>query len=224
MVRTFLYLFTLIVAAVVSLAGFRGDKFTNTPLQITPDMKHQPKVITQHGSKFFSDNRGDHPLIPGTIPVGYNLQGRYLQSGVNNQSSASSFTSEPTYRDTGVMGDVYGDGIPLTVNEKFLERGRERYEIFCSVCHDRTGNGNGIVKAYGLATVASLMDDRIKGQPDGQIFSTITNGKNTMGAYGPSIAVEDRWAIIAYLRALQKTQSMKAEVLSPETRAQLEKK
>lgn len=224
MVRTFLYLFTLIVAAVVSLAGFRGDKFTNTPLQITPDMKHQPKVITQHGSKFFSDNRGDHPLIPGTIPVGYNLQGRYLQSGVNNQSSASSFTSEPTYKDTGVMGDVYGDGIPLTVNEKLLERGRERYEIFCAVCHDRTGGGNGIVKAYGLATVASLMDDRIKGQPDGQIFSTITNGKNTMGAYGPSIAVEDRWAIIAYLRALQKTQSMKAEVLSPETRAQLEKK
>lgn len=224
MVRTFLYLFTLIVAAVVSLAGFRGDKFTNTPLQITPDMKHQPKVITQHGSKFFSDNRGDHPLIPGTIPVGYNLQGRYLQSGVNNQSSASSFTSEPTYKDTGVMGDVYGDGIPLTVNEKLLERGRERYEIFCAVCHDRTGGGNGIVKTYGLATVASLMDDRIKGQPDGQIFSTITNGKNTMGAYGPSIAVEDRWAIIAYLRALQKTQSMKAEVLSPETRAQLEKK
>lgn len=224
MVRTFLYLFTLIVAAVVSLAGFRGDKFTNTPLQITPDMKHQPKVITQHGSRFFSDNRGDHPLIPGTIPVGYNLQGRYLQSGVNNQSSTSSFTSEPTYKDTGVMGDVYGDGIPLTVNEKLLERGRERYEIFCSVCHDRTGGGNGIVKAYGLATVASLMDDRIKGQPDGQIFSTITNGKNTMGAYGPSIAVEDRWAIIAYLRALQKTQSMKAEVLSPETRAQLEKK
>jgi mono/diheme cytochrome c family protein len=68
------------------------------------------------------------------------------------------------------------------------------------------------------------MDDRIKGQPDGQIFSTITNGKNTMGAYGPSISVEDRWAIIAYLRALQRSQSVKVELLSPEIKAQLEKK
>jgi len=224
MVRTFLFIFTLVVLAVVSLAGFRGQKFAGTPLQITPDMKHQPKVITQHGSGFFSDNRGDHPLIPGTIPVGYNLAGRYAQSGVNNVSGNSSFTSEPTYLDTGVIGDVYGDGFPVEVNEKFLQRGRERYDIFCAVCHDRSGSGNGITKAYGLATVASLIDDRLKAQPDGQLFATITHGKNTMGAYGPSIAVEDRWAIVAYVRALQKSQSVKVELLSPELKAQLEKK
>jgi mono/diheme cytochrome c family protein len=92
------------------------------------------------------------------------------------------------------------------------------------VCHDRSGSGNGITKAYGLATVASLIDDRLKAQPDGQLFATITNGKNTMGAYGPSIAVEDRWAIVAYVRALQKSQSVKVELLSPELKAQLEKK
>jgi mono/diheme cytochrome c family protein len=224
MVRTFLFVFTLAVLAVVSLAGFRGQKFTGTPLQITPDMKHQPKVITQHGSGFFNDNRGDHPLVPGTIPVGYSLAGRYSQSGVNNLNVNSSFTSEPTYLDTGILGDVYGDGIPLEVNTKLLQRGRERYEIFCSVCHDKSGSGNGVAKAYGLATVASLLDDRIKAQPDGQIFTTITNGKNTMGAYGPSIAVEDRWAIVAYLRALQKTQAVKLDQLSPELKAQLEKK
>ena len=97
------------------------------------------------------------------------------------------------------------------MDEAFLDRGRQRYEIFCSVCHDRTGNGNGIAKAYGLVTIATLMDDRIKGQPDGQIFSTITNGKNTMGAYGSSIAVEDRWAIIAHIRALQASQSGKVQ-------------
>jgi hypothetical protein len=224
MVRVFLFLFILVVASVVSLAGFRGQKFTGTPLQVTPDMKHQPKVITQHGSSFFADNRGDHPLIPGTIPAGYVLPGRYLQSGVNNLNAASTFTGEPTYVDTGLMGEFYGDGIPLEVNEKFLQRGRERYEIFCSVCHDRTGSGNGITKAYGLATVASLIDDRIKAQPDGQIYSTIRNGKNTMGAYGPSIAIEDRWAIVAYVRALQKGTSVKAELLSPELKAQLENK
>lgn len=224
MVRTFLFLFALVALAVVSLAGFRGQKFTGTPLQITPDMKHQPKVITQHGSAFFGDNRGDHPIIPGTIPVGYTLAGRYSQSGVNNLRATSSFTSEPTYLDTGVIGDAYGDGFPLEVNAKLLQRGRERYEIFCSVCHDRSGSGNGITKAYGLATVASLLDDRIKSQPDGQIFSRITNGKNTMGAYGPSIAVEDRWAIVAHVRALQNAQSVKVDALSPELKAQLEKK
>ncbi len=224
MVRIFLFIFVLVVASVVSLAGFRGQKFTGTPLQITPDMKHQPKVITQHGSVFFADNRGDHPMIPGTIPVGYNLPGRYSQSGVNNVNAASTFTGEPTYLDTGVIGDFYGDGIPMEVNAKLLQRGRERYEIFCSVCHDRSGSGNGITKAYGLATVVSLLDDRIKGQPDGQIYATITNGKNTMGAYGPSIAIEDRWAIVAYVRALQKSQSVKTDLLSPELKAQLEKK
>ena len=72
--------------------------------------------------------------------------------------------------------------------------------------------------------MVSLLDDRIKGQPDGQIYSTITNGKNTMGAYGPSIAIEDRWAIVAYVRALQKSQSVKTDLLSPELKAQLEKK
>jgi hypothetical protein len=224
MVRTFLFVFTLVVLGVISLAGFRGQKFTGTPLQITPDMKHQPKVITQHGSTFFGDNRGDHPLVPGTIPVCYTLAGRYAQSGVNNINGSSSFTSEPTYRDTGIIGEVYGDGFPLEVNEKFLKRGQERYDIFCAVCHDKSGSGNGVAKAYGLATVASLLDERIKGQPDGQIFNTITNGKNTMGAYGPSIAVEDRWAIVAHVRALQKSQSVKAEQLPSELKAQLEKK
>ena len=211
MVRTFLILFVVAVVAVISMAGFRGEKFTGTPLQITPDMKHQPKVITQHASRFFQDGRADHPPVVGTIPVGYSLPGRYYQSGVNNLAASSSFTSEPTYKDTGMMGDVYGDGIPLEVSAKLLDRGRERYEIFCSVCHDRSGSGNGVAKAFGLVTVASLMDDRIKGQADGQIFSTITNGKNTMGAYGPNIAVEDRWAIIAHIRALQASQSGKVQ-------------
>ncbi len=224
MVRTFLILFVVVVVAVISMAGFRGEKFTGTPLQITPDMKHQPKVITQHASRFFQDGRADHPPVKGTIPVGYSLPGRYYQSGVNNLEASSSFTSQPTYRDTGLMGEVYGDGAPTEVTAKLLERGRERYEIFCSVCHDKSGNGNGVAKAFGLVTVASLMDDRIKGQPDGQIFATITHGKNTMGAYGSNIAVEDRWAIVAYLRVLQKSESLKVEQLSPEQKAQLEKK
>jgi mono/diheme cytochrome c family protein len=187
-------------------------------------MKHHPKVITQHGSRFFADGRADHPMIPGTLPVGYNLQGRYYQASANNLAGNAGFTSQPTYRDTGVMGDFYGDGIPLTLDEKLIERGHERYDIFCAVCHDKTGSGNGVAKSFGLLTVASLLDDRIKTQPDGQIFSTITNGKNTMGAYGSNIAVEDRWAIVAYLRILQRSQSMSVDALPAEIKTQLEKK
>ena len=223
MIRAFLILFIVGAVAVVSTAGFRGDKFIKTPLQVTPDMKHQPKHITQHGNRFFGDGRGDHPPVPGTIPMGFNLEGRYSQAGIGKNAKVS-FTGEPSYRDTGLIGDVYGDGIPLPVTEELLQRGAERFEIFCAVCHDRSGSGNGVVKALGLTTVASLIDDRVKAQPDGQIYSTITNGKNTMGAYGPVIAVDDRWAIVSYVRVLQASQAMSADRLPPGVKGQLEKK
>ena len=94
----------------------------------------------------------------------------------------------------------------------------------CSPCHGRVGLGNGIVGQYGLVAIANLHDDRIRTMPDGQIFSTITNGKNTMGAYGPLIAVEDRWAILAYVRALQKSQNVKLADLSADQQKALQSK
>jgi len=221
MVRAFLILFALTFAGILALVGFRGTRFQNPPIQLVPDMKHQPKFITQHASRFFADGRADHLPVPGTVPIGYSLSGRYYQTGVNNLSSSSGFTSQSSYRDTGTLGEFYGDGIPLTVTRQLLERGRERYNIYCSVCHDRVGTGTGIAKVFGLVTVASLQDDRLRNQPDGQIYSTITHGKNTMGAYGPSIAVDDRWAIVAYLRALQTSQSVKASELRSDLRDQL---
>ena len=121
------------------------------------------------------------------------------------------------------MGDVYGDGFPVEVTEALLDRGEERFNINCSVCHGKTGAGNGVVQNIGTwATVANLQDDRIRQMPDGQLFSTITNGKNTMGAYGPNIAVEDRWAIVAYLRALQRSQHSALSDLPPEKQKELE--
>ena len=108
----------------------------------------------------------------------------------------------------------------LTVKlEKLIPRGQERYNINCAVCHGKAGLANGIVGQYGVAAIANLQDDRIRAMPDGQLFSTITNGKNTMGAYGPQIAIEDRWAIVAYLRALQKSQGVKLADL-PEAQQQ----
>jgi len=96
------------------------------------------------------------------------------------------------------------DTIPLPVDEALLARGRERFDIYCAPCHGRLGDGNGITKKLGvMPTVANLHDQRIVGLADGDIFNTVTHGKSTMGAYGPLMPVWDRWAAIAYLRALQ---------------------
>jgi mono/diheme cytochrome c family protein len=110
------------------------------------------------------------------------------------------------------------------VTEALVLRGQERFNINCAVCHGKAGLGNGVIKSFGLATVVNLQDDRIRAMPDGQIFSTLTNGKNTMGAYGPQIAVDDRWAIVAYVRALQKSQGMKLTDLSAEKQKELQSK
>ncbi len=87
-----------------------------------------------------------------------------------------------------------------------MDRGRERFGIYCAVCHGSTGAGDGMAQKFGLNTVQSLLQDRIRTMADGEIFNTITYGKNTMFGYGDRIPVPDRWAIIAYLRALQKSQ------------------
>jgi mono/diheme cytochrome c family protein len=121
------------------------------------------------------------------------------------------------------MGDQWGTGIPVEVNEQLMERGRQRFAITCAMCHGATAAGDGITKQYGLATVVTLQDDRIRKMADGEIFNTITNGKNTMMAYGPNVVVADRWAIICYLRALQRSQNTMVADVPPEHRADLDR-
>jgi mono/diheme cytochrome c family protein len=121
------------------------------------------------------------------------------------------------------MGDRWGTGIPVEVTPQLMQRGQQRFNITCAMCHGATAAGNGITKQHGLATVVTLQDDRIRKMADGEIFNTITNGKNTMMAYGPNILVADRWAIIAYLRALQRSQTAAIVDVPPEHRAELDK-
>ena len=121
------------------------------------------------------------------------------------------------------MGDHWGTGIPITVTRELMERGQQRFNITCAMCHGAAAAGNGITKQYGLATVVSLQDERIRKMSDGEIFNTITNGKNTMMAYGPNIIVADRWAVIAYLRALQRSQNAPIADVPEDHRAELEK-
>jgi mono/diheme cytochrome c family protein len=233
MLRYFFLTFIVAIVCVLALAGLRydptarfinGSKSTLPPLQIFPDMKHQPKFQPQHPSTFFADGRAAREPIRGTVPIGYNVQGAYYQLSANNVSDTAGFSAEPNYFNTGKweQGEFYGDGIPIEVNEKLLARGQQRFNINCAICHGAGAAGDGIIKRYGLVTIATLQDERIRTQPDGQIFATITNGRGTMGAYGPQIAVEDRWAIVAYLRVLQKSQNVKLAELPADVQKQLQ--
>lgn len=226
MLRYFFLIFLLVVVAIVSLAGFRGERTTKPPIQVFPDMDFQPRFDPQHTSEFFADSRAARQPVPGTVPMGYTLPNAYFSTGANNNKfgqKPAGFSVGPAYYDTGRIEDSYGDGIPLEPSPQLMERGRERFAIHCAICHGASGDGKGIVGQYGLVGIANLQETRIRQMPDGQIFNTITHGKNTMGAYGGQVTVEDRWAIIAYLRALQRSFAGKLEDVPEDKRTVLAK-
>lgn len=227
MLRGFFLIFLLTGVAMVAFLGFRGQTSTGSPIEVFPDMVRQMKVRAQAPLGFFPDNRGSRTPVAGTVPIGYEMPKPEFDATAGTQATSTppqlSFGGGTDYASTGKMGTNWGTGIPLTVDEKLMERGRQRFNINCSACHGLTGDGNGIVKQYGLATVQSLQQDRIRNMSDGEIFNTITHGKNTMMAYGGNVTVNDRWAIIAYLRALQRSQNATAADVPPEHRADLDK-
>ncbi len=189
--RYFLLTFALCVVMVVAVAGRRGTLSRRPPIELFPDMNRQPKLRPQTPDAFFPDGRSSRLPVPGTIA---REDTYYADLPVN------------TGRVTGTTNFV--ETIPVEVTAKLLARGQQRFNINCSPCHGMQGDGNGVVKKLnvGLATIANLHDKRIVELPDGEIFNTITYGKNTMGPYGANVTVEDRWAIISYLRALQLSQ------------------
>ena len=195
-IRIFLAIFGSIALAIVAIAGFRGDFTKNTPIEIFPDMDRQPKYKSQTPSPFLPAGRVDRVPPYGSIP--FHIQ-----------------TDQP-YLITGKMGSMWGTGIPVTVDQKLLARGQERYQINCQVCHGASGAGNGITSQYGLVGAASYHADKYRTMADGEIFNTITHGKGQMGPYH-HIEVKDRWAIIAYIRALQLSQNASSNLLPPES-------
>jgi mono/diheme cytochrome c family protein len=228
MLRGFFVIFLLCTIAILAVFGFRGQVSTAPPLEVFPDMVRQMKVRAQAPLNFFADGRGPRLPVAGTVPIGYEMPtpqaAETLAPAVDRWSRPqTSFSVGTDYYDTGKMGDRWGTGIPLEVKRELVERGQQRFNITCAMCHGAAAAGNGITKQYGLATVVSLQDERIRKMSDGEIFNTITNGKNTMMAYGPTIIVPDRWAIIAYLRALQRSQNAAIADVPEEHRADLDK-
>lgn len=231
MLRGFFLIFLLIGVAMVAFLGFRGQRSTGSPIELFPDMVRQPKVRAQAPLGFFADSRGSRVPVAGTVPIGYEMPKPQTVANPGTLPAPSgpegkagiSFSVGTDYMNTGKMGANWGTGIPLPVTRELMERGQQRFNINCAVCHGAAAAGNGITKQYGLTTVVTLQDERIRNMADGEIFNTITNGKNTMMSYGPNVMVNDRWAIIAYLRALQRSQNATAADVPPEARVELEK-
>jgi hypothetical protein len=210
MLKYFFILFACAVVVVLAMAGFRGAKSSRPPIEIFPDMDHQPKVKAQTPSEFFADGRSARVPVADTVPLGYSMPMHKMVNGSAGESGSPYrniiFSESPDYADTGKMGDNWGSGIPFNVTPEVMARGQQRFGIYCAVCHGATGAGNGIAHKFGVNTVQSLLQDRLRIMSDGEIFNTITHGKNTMLGYGDRIQVPDRWAIITYVRSLQKSQ------------------
>jgi len=185
--RYFLLIFALAVVTVMGVFGKRGHHFKQPPLEIFTDMDRQPKLRPQQPNLTFASGRSSQEPVLGTVA----RDDHYENNAIN------------TGREPGTTNFVAT--IPVPVNEQLMLRGKQRFEIYCLPCHGPQGDGNGIVKKYGYATVKSLHDKTVVPLPDGDIFNTITYGKSTMFPYGSQISIEDRWAIVAYVRALQRS-------------------
>ena len=165
MLRGFLLISLLLTIAAVAVLGFRGEKTTNEPWEIFPDMVRQMKVRAQSPLNFFADGRGPRMPVNGTVPIGYEMP-KAQPIGAPESHSVPGFSVGTDYSNTGKMGNNWGTGIPVPVTAQLLQRGRERFNITCAMCHGATATGNGITKSYGLATVVTLQDDRIRKMAD----------------------------------------------------------
>ena len=166
------------------------------------DMHDQPKFRTYGSTNFFPDGRSARPAIDGTVARGK------LKTDVR------------LYK--GREGDGFTAQIPLPVTKAFLERGQARFNIYCTPCHGRLGDGEGMVVKRGFKHPPTFHQDRLRNQPVGYIYDVITNGYGSMISYASRIPPQDRWAIVAYIRALQLSQNATVNDVSEADRPKLD--
>ncbi len=166
------------------------------------DMHDQPRIKAQAASDFWRDHRGARPLVEGTIARGHLREDEYLYTG----------------REMGQFVNAF----PFPIDRARMERGRERYNIHCAPCHGATGAGNGMVVQRGYRAAGNFHQDRLRNERLGYFYDVIANGFGAMPAYA-EIAVEDRWAIVAYIRALQLSQHARLEDVPASRRAEADK-
>jgi mono/diheme cytochrome c family protein len=203
--------FLLLALTVFGIAGRRGTDFRKPPLEIFDDMVRQAKLRPQVPNSFMADGRSSQAFVSGTVAQRIGDQGNDTWQG--------------SALNTGLVPGTtnFVVTIPLPVTTALLARGRERYNISCLPCHSPTGDGNGITKKIGaMPVVASLLDKNAILIPDGQVFRIISDGKApNMQGYSANIEINDRWAIVAYVRALQRARFATLEEVPAADRATL---
>jgi mono/diheme cytochrome c family protein len=220
--RYFLLLFFFTCFAVVAICGFRGSHTRRPQIELFPDMVRQNKVRPQTPSEFFPDGYSSRLYPVGTVP----RSGPYVIEGVVLKIDGKPvypYEDSPvnTGRITGTTNWLPVNPLPIT--RRLLDRGQQRYQINCMPCHGPDGDGKGITSKYNMASQANFHDKRLIDMCDGEIFNTITYGKNLMGAYGANVTVEDRWAVIAYIRVLERSQLGTVEDVPEPQRSQFKK-
>jgi hypothetical protein len=165
------------------------------------DMHNQPKFIPLRESGFYSDHRSARPVVEGTVARGH--------------------LDDDELLDTGKVGGKDATEFPWPVTREVMARGRDRFDIYCAPCHDRTGGGDGMIVRRGYRRPPSYHIDRLVQAPVGHFFDVITNGFGAMPDYRDQIPVPDRWAIVAYIRALQASEHATLELVPPAEREKL---
>jgi mono/diheme cytochrome c family protein len=203
-----LVLIALALVPLACIARARAVKTPNPQWHVFPDMDNQLRFANQQPNPLFADGRSMRPPVPGTVPRGGLTDDGWLHRGV--------------------VGDDWATGFPIEITATTLSRGRERYDVFCAPCHGLSGYGDGPVakRAENLqegtwVQPSSFHTELVRGRPLGHLFNSITNGIRNMPAYGPQISPEDRWAIVAYARALQRSQYARVEDVPAELRPNL---
>lgn len=166
------------VAAALLAVGLAGCR---------QDMHNQPRFKAFSQNDFFEDQRASRPLVAGVVARGHLNEDAAFFQGV------------------GASGPVTAN--PLGMSRDVLDRGQQRYNIYCTPCHDQTGSGEGMIVQRGYKQPPSMHDPRLRAVPDGYFFQVMTNGFGTMPAYAAQVPARDRWAIVAYIRALQLSQN-----------------
>lgn len=185
--------------ALGALVGCRGQTSRETPIFGIRNMYDQPRYDVQEESTFFADHRTMRPLVEGVVAHDQEVDPQIAQGRLDDESGYVLEIPKAVVTRNGGM-------------QALAERGKERYGIYCTPCHDGTGSGEGLVKQRAVASGAAAFvpptfhQDRIRHMPDGQLFATITNGKSNMPPYAAQLRVDDRWAVVAYVRALQVAQ------------------
>jgi mono/diheme cytochrome c family protein len=187
--------------ALAALAGCRGQPSKDSPVVFIRNMYDQPKYEIQAYSDYYDDHRTMRLPVEGVIAREAEIDPRVAKGRTDDDSTWVLTIPQEIVEKGGGMGAM-------------LDRGKGRFNIFCAPCHDQTGSGNGMVAkraatipGAGALAPTNLHQDRIRHMPDGQLFGVITNGIRNMPPYGPQVPVSDRWAIVAYVRALQLSQA-----------------